>query len=326
MQLGIDVGYGYTKVVADNGRRTVFPSLVTLAPRGDLTTIAGRSVRYRLRLVTKGSSTDLLVGNAALLAGAHRDWGDHAADRAGYANLVLAAAAACGAEGAIDVGLGLPLSVYFQKSERDSLREAMRGLMAWVSLDGTEPRRISITDVHVYPQGFGAYVTSLRDNPSITGQAAGVIDVGFRTTDYLLLQPIEGASMPDESRSGSVDAGIGQALNAIRGYIARTVGASFDPPEGLIEDAVRRGNITVRNRDIDLRQPWSQALDALAYQVTTVLRRVWGEQLNYLAVIILAGGGGEALRQRITDARLIPDPLYANAAGFLQLTGGPMPG
>ena len=314
--VAVDVGYGYTKAVAD-GARLVMPSVVAPAPDGDFAVLSGSGLKHRLDLLTDRRER-LVVGEAALGAGAERSWADGA--RSGYLPLVYASLLAVGAAGDVDVALGLPLAVYLRKDERQRLRASVEGKRVWASLDGSDARAVAVRRAWVYPQGYGAYLAALAADPGLAGEYVGLVDVGYRTTDYVLLVPGEGGTATvDAVRCGSVDVGLRVAYDAVRTGIAREAGMAFDPPEHYVERAVERGVMRVYDRDIDVKGMLGPAADGLGAQVTEALRRAWGERIGYLAVLLLAGGGGSLLTPHMKGARLVPDPVFANAEGFLLL-------
>ena len=329
MQVSIDVGYGFTKALSGSGGRSVFPSAVSVARgSGDLAkALGGGAQKHRLSVQVKSDlrPREYLVGTAALSAGASRSWDTSGSGRDDYLGLVLAALGAIEADGPVDVALGLPLAVYLQRDERRALRDRVAGLSAWVSWDGRDARRVEILSVKVLPQAVGAYYSALisANGERLAGQMVGVIDVGYHTTDYLLMTPGDGGmSVPDEGRSGSLDAGMSQAIDAARVYVSEQTGVPFAPPEGMVEATLGNGgHLTVRGRDIDLRPAYDAALRELAGRVEAELQRVWGDRIDYLAALLLAGGGGAAVATHLNlpGLRVLADPAFANAAGFLAM-------
>lgn len=326
---GIDVGYGFVKAAAPDGRRCIFPSAACRAVgSGDLASVlGGQGLRHRVAVqrLPAGTQEEWLVGDAALAAGASRTWDSEASQRDGYDVLTMASVSILGAEGAVILSLGLPLGLWLKRQERQALRDRLSGLAARVSVDGGPTRSILVTKVKVFPQSVGAYVAALHrpGGERLAGKAVGVVDVGFKTCDYLLLVPgPDGVAVPDEARCGSVDAGIGQATEAVRQYLAGQVGTL--PPEGVVEAALRGGGLLpVRGRDLDLRPIYQEALADLAARVEAEIRRVWTAQLDYLAAVLLAGGGGAALAPylRLPCVQVVPEAIHANALGFALLAG-----
>ena len=330
MFIGVDTGYGYTKFSTAAGRKGSFPSVVTGAPRGngDLATVLGaKTLKHRLSVQMEGADkpTEYLVGQSALATGADRTWDTSGAARDGYDLLVLAALALANAHDEVDLGLGLPLNVYLDRTERKALRARLRGLKARVKIDSKEARDVAVSSVRVFPQAIGAYFDAIssRDGEHLVGQAVAVLDVGFKTSDFIMLTPTpDGVSVPDESRSGSVNAGIGNVFDAVRTFVAEQTGTTTLPPESLIETAISNGGtIMVRGKEFDVSQPYQKALQAVASKIESDLRRVWGETVDYLAAVLVVGGGGQAVKPflHLPGARLADDPVYANAKGFAAL-------
>jgi plasmid segregation protein ParM len=59
--------------------------------------------------------------------------------------------------------VGLPLSFY--RGQKETLRERLSTLSAWVSVDGKERKYISFNNVMVFPQGAGALVSLGEHSP-----------------------------------------------------------------------------------------------------------------------------------------------------------------
>ncbi|MCL6648340.1 MAG: ParM/StbA family protein [Chloroflexi bacterium] len=324
--LAVDVGYGFVKAAAQDGRRLLFPSAVASAERhGELTTALGlRRPEHHVEVQGTGGRTDrYLVGEAALRAGASRTWSE-ASTRRDYAILVLTAAALLGADGETRLVVGLPLSAYVQRPERRALRESLLGYGAWVSVDGQDARYLEFTGVTVAPQALAAYLSALRGDPGLAGAEVGVIDVGYRTTDLSLLTPgPDGAAVPDETRSGSLDVGYHDVVDTVRQAVAERAG-SIEVPERHVERAMRSGGmLTVRGREMDLRPLVEVAEREVAARIEAEARRLWGADLDFVRAVLVAGGGGQALAShlRLPALRVLPDAAYANAEGFLLLAG-----
>ncbi len=327
MRVAIDVGYGFTKALFDQGGRQVFPSVVTPERgTGDLAAaLGGTAQRHRLS-VQIGSELPqgYLIGSAALAAGGTRTWAVDGSGRDDYPLLVLAALASVGVAGPVALGLGLPLSVYLKRNERRALRDRVTGLAARVSWGGGDARPVAVSSVKVLPQAAGAYYQALaQDGPRLAGQMVGIVDIGYHTTDYMLMSPGDGGmSVPDEARSDSLDAGMSQVIDAVRGYVSAQTGVAFSPPEGMVETTLGNGGrLTVRGRELDLRPAYDAALRDLASRIEAEMQRAWGDRIDYLAAVLVAGGGGAALAPhlKLPGLRVLADPVFANAAGFLAM-------
>ena len=323
---GIDVGYGFAKVVAADGRRASFPSVCKSATSNGLAEIFGSAATdHRLRLMTPGAGfQEWLVGLSALAADAVRSWSSSGSARADYPVLVLAALAAVGASGRVAIALGLPLSVYTNKAEQQALRAALEGLSALVGLDGREPEEIEIASVTVYPQAVGAYFAWAASLPgmALSRQAIGLVDIGYRTTDYLVLKPQGGKMEPDSELSGSLDVGIADAMSHLGKSLAETHRLSFPLPDTALDEALLGdGTIGIRGHVVNVASDYQAQVRRLGVEITEQLRHIWAKRLDRLAAIIVAGGGGAAVQPHLglPGAVLVDDPVYANAKGFLWL-------
>ena len=324
---GIDVGYGFTKIVTQAGRRASFPSVCKPATDAGLAEIFGSAAAdHRLRLMTPGAGfQEWLVGRSALAADAIRSWSTAGSARADYPILVLAALAAVNAKGRVSIAVGLPLSVYADKSEQRALSIALEGLSGLVGLDGREPEEIEIASTTVYPQALGAYFSFVATpgGSALAQQEIGVVDIGYRTTDYLVVRPQGGKMRPDMELSGSIDTGIGDAMAAIGKSLAEDHRLSFPLPGTSIEEALLgNGTIGIRGQVVNVQPAYRVRVEKLGQEITETLRHIWAKRLDRLAGIVVAGGGGAAVQPflGLPGAALIADPVYANAKGFLLLT------
>lgn len=322
----IDVGYGFVKAVAENGRRCVFASVVATAGTGELAAALGGSApAHRLDVAeatNDGTNGKWLVGDAAQAAGGVRAWQTEASQRQGYDLLALAAIAVLGGAGLVSVALGLPLQIFLDREERRALRVRMEGLSAWISLNGADARYTQISQVRVFPQGLGAYAAHVANSRGSLppGRAIGVVDVGYRTTDFLLLQPSPAGPVPDEARSGSIDTGVGQAYEAVRTSLQRETGLMI--PAGMVEQALAgHGSLPIRGKEYPVQPLFVEAARAIASRIEADLRRAWADRIDFLGAILLAGGGGAALAPflALPGAQVVPDAVFANAHGFLVL-------
>ena len=320
MVLAVDCGYGWTKGVTESGRRVAFPSVVAPPSQGrDLGALSGTPPEWRITV--DGLTT--MIGDAAVSRpDATRAWDASAADRAGYRALVLGAVALLGASGPTDLRLGLPLTVYFDPAARQALRERFSEPSA-VSVAGRPPLTVEPVRVRVLPQGAGAYFAAVAANPALRDRPVGVIDIGHRTTDYTVFARGPKGLAPREDLSGSVDAGMADVYASVRTRLEGQVGKPIAPER--VERILRwsDGIADVVGRALDLR-PWvAEASAALGERIKAAVRRAWGDELDFLAAVVLAGGGAVALADHIRGihpaAKTLQDAPFANAVGFLSM-------
>ncbi|MBX6351541.1 MAG: ParM/StbA family protein [Clostridia bacterium] len=329
MLVSVDVGYGYTKAVADTGRRAWFPSVVAQGPGfGRLASsigVAGPGHEVTVRQAD-GTESRFLVGEAALLSNGVRSWDLTSSGRRDYGRLVLSALGVLGVAqpetADVDLALGLPLFAFFQADERRRLQQQLAGQRAWIQVGRDGGGYVHIRDVKVYAQAVGAYVTAAGDGASATQGPVGLIDVGYRTTDYLLLNLTPVGPVPDEARSGSADGGVGTAIEGVARSVSEETGVLV--PDSMVESALgASGALMVKGRRYDVRDMMTRELEGLGARLVDQIRRAWDDRLDFLDALFVAGGGGQAMFPQLKalhpSATLLDDPIFANARGFLSL-------
>ena len=321
MILSVDVGYGYVKAVSPTGHRVSWPTTIRRRPAAAGYAALGEADGHRVRVLRPGETAQVeyQVGEAG-----RRAWAADAADRAGYDVQVLAAARLLGA-GDVDLLLGLPLALWTQPPQRKALREALEGLDARVGVDRNPDAEVALRSVRVLPQGAGAFQWALRQDHTLAHRPVGLIDVGYRTTDYLVMRRGDAGLMPDESACGSADVGAGQVYERVRTALTDEFGVLI--PEGAVEDAIAHyaGQMFLQGREVDAAVRVRDAMGVLAAEVTEEIRRAWGDRLPLLGAVLLSGGGGDAVAPFLSDLhpliRPMPDAMWANALGFLAMVG-----
>lgn len=330
-RMGVDVGYGYCKAVAPGGKRILFPSLV--APdsgRRGWQLLGGEDSRvpYVVRLSGGDFAGSYAVGEAALQReSAVRAWDTR--EQATHRNslvLLFTAAAALGAVGDVELGIGTPLEIY--GAAREEVSQVIQKAACRVSLDGGAPAQVAFRRVWVFPQAGGAYLNLLLGqdgqvkNPQLLGRTVGVIDVGYRTTDLLMLvRGKGGAAVPDPDLSTTVDQGISEVYHHVWMALQARLGVPVDLL--WVERAFmwHGGALTFRGQALDLEPDAQAARESLAALVEARVKQLWGSALDLAEHVILTGGGGKELfpylRRGIPGLELDRDPVFSNALGYL---------
>lgn len=339
-RIGVDLGYGWVKVVNEEGHRWAFPSVVArklAADPGDV--LPGRrntGLRAdQLEVAIKplqpqvGPEETYLVGTLALKAPqATRPFADDKAHAAANQTLTaVALALAMQRHGEdIHVATGLPYAQFIRREFRRSLAEALEG-REWIvrfPRGGNTARRVRIAKVNVYPQAVGALYAFLAsghleaETVLREGGAVGLIDVGTKTTDFVVVD------LPDmEFRAdlcGTVPVGMANVHNAVRAFIEQRTGLLLD--EAQVEQVAFEGILHTRQGTVDLSDVIQREYQVLADQISNRLELRW-QQRGLYRHILLAGGGAEPLAEalRAFDAAmtLIPRAQFANAEGYLAM-------
>lgn len=328
-KISVDLGYGYVKAVNEYGRKVIFPSVVAADPGGSaLSDALGGQQDYTVKVRRDGRETPYLVGEAAVAAAwGSRAWEENQAIHENTGILLATAVALLEPAGPVCLAVGLPLMTY--GSQRQSLIEFLRGFSADTQVGGGRWFKIAFDpEIFVFPQGGGALYHSalhldgsLRDASLLSASAVGVVDVGYRTTDYLVMRKGPRGLAVRPELSDSFDLGYSWVYQQIRQALRARTGRSLDLQR--IEESITRndGLMTYKGEPIDLQPLEEDANTQLASMLVGRLKSVWGENLDLVNHLIVAGGGGAKIyphfKRLCGFATLAPDPVFANATGYL---------
>ncbi|SMB95787.1 plasmid segregation protein ParM [Thermanaeromonas toyohensis ToBE] len=319
MLVAIDQGYGYTKAVAGE-KKAVFPSVVSPASETDLG--LGRvSWGHCVTVRPQGSMVkrQYFAGELAVRCGlaAHLTLARDKLSRDISVLLMLTAAYLAGTEGQVTLAYGLPIA-YF-RHQRDEARRSLQGTAAYVSVDNGPEKYISFNHVAVFPQGVGALFSV--DRLPQEG-LVGLLDIGFYTTDYLLVDVRKDRVEPLPNYFGSMEIGVSSAMKAFGDRFLRLTGR----PLSLVEtqELWGKSRLTFEGQKLDLEPLQEESRVVVAQAIVEGITAAWAQKLSYVDVIYLAGGGGleflSTLRQSLRrDVVLVPEPQYANALGFYRM-------
>jgi len=301
VKVAVDVGHGFTKAVGER-QRVLFPSLIAQAPVGvDLgeyapnETILIDNVAYRVGEAARRHATPL--------------WSrDKAADRETL-RLMLVAAARLGAMGPVTLATGLPLAWF--GPQRRALREALTGFGGTVTLPGRPAQRVWFDAVAVLPQGVAAAAAVLT-GPEYPAGAYVVVDIGYRTTDYVVVEKTAGGQIAaDPTQAGSLEIGTHGIAAAVAAGLERDYAVPFTAAE--VEDA---DQVFVHGDAVSLNERRLAAQDQVARQFRAQLLEALDARLAKVVGIVLVGGGAHALKTAFPQAIIPADAQWANAVAY----------
>lgn len=327
MKIAVDVGYGYTKVVAENGFRHSFPSAVAPAGVNFLSGVFSGSTNYRIRVSDIDSTTtERLVGEAALYSPACRTFIAREEKPADMHDTLLLTAVALATKSyaeEIELAVGLPVSYY--RTQKHYLRERLLDIDARVSINEGEDRRIKFSSVEVFPQGAGAL--SVLDSFPERG-LVGLVDIGTYTTDFLLFRMEGYLPIPIVEACGSAETGIFIAHKALAIEYEKITGTTLPIQDyaSVFEETLNSRPVLFRGREINLTQAWRNIRKQIADTITSSTVATWSKQIDRLALTVFAGGGSpmffDILNKTFPCPLLLKEGYYANAAGFLRMCSG----
>jgi plasmid segregation protein ParM len=322
--IGLDVGYGDTKAVCDNGRSTCFPSLIAPAESIRFKADVGAQVQVKGLTLRDTEEGDLFVGELAARQGrpgsvrSPRDR-DRVAD-AIMLHLTDAALAALLPDveyTRAKITTGLPVDYY---RDAEALATHLRGQHV-IKVEGRR-LMVDVDEVKVVPQPFGGLLSVLLDERGklmadvahLVQGRVGVLDVGMFTTDLILVDGLEYI----EAGSGSLEVGVSTVLEMLRKVLLDDHRVSYEPHQ--LEVALRRGWVVINGQTVKLNGLASDRLSVIAQSIESRARTLWN--VSTLSAIVLAGGGSLALKRWLEpyfgQAIFAPDAAMANANGFLR--------
>jgi plasmid segregation protein ParM len=323
---GVDVGFGFTKAT-DGEKVAVMKSLVGEAqPRAISEDLFSTKGAGGMHVTVEGRS--YFLGELAEAESRVRqftlDQGQMATQS--FPLLSVAALSQVASDRVpVNVVTGLPVGFFVEY--RDRLAAALQGERKITLHEGSGRREftLAVNRVKVIPQPYGSLVDHLfRDDgtmarPEQARKKVGVIDVGFRTTDFVISKALRHS----ERGSRTTDNGLAKAFSVIASALAEMSGVNVELYR--LYEAVQEGTIKIRGAEYDISKVKDEVFSRLATAVLSDMERAWADDWD-LDMVLLTGGGGQALydylkpmvRGELALAETRPDPRLANVHGFVK--------
>ncbi len=324
--LSVDVGSGMVKGLSGDGRRVQFRSV--LAPtreEGFDGVFSGEGPGYRVAIrFPDGERRNWLVGERALQSPLATMSLSYRKPQDIHDVLLLTAARLlvdCSGFGEVTLAAGVPLAIYLK--DKDALKRRLLGLSAIIGVDDQEDRPIAFTRAEVYPQGAGVVLASMAAG-SLPDGLTGVVDIGEYTTDILLIDVRGGRPilLSEEYRT-SLTSGVYLVTRSIMSEFRRQTGVPLELAESAaVTWKALTGQVIVYNgRGYNLGDAASMAVREAGVLISRGIANTWGRKVGFLENVLLAGGGAlifeKVLAGILPSVRVVEDPIYANAVGYL---------
>ncbi len=299
---GIDIGYGYTKVVHDSGK---FSFKTTVEPY-----IHSERVFGKLPDVIYVNGNGYLVGPDTLprmLVSKDFVGSESYYAVVGYCLKEIYKEINSSLSG---IALGLPPALYNERKTillRNNLERA--GLMV-------NKTQIPIPEKVVFiPQGVGAYIDFIYQNPEFSGKDVIVIDIGYYTVDMIFIK--DGQFIPRASES--YPSGVELLLNRICDQFSEKHGELITPV--IAESILKKGSFTYFGREYKFDT--DEILEK--FYIPEIVRRIKEYstslknnhyEIDSISAIVIAGGGAIYLKDMIDGAFIPDEPQFANARGY----------
>lgn len=314
MQIGLDIGYSHTKAVSGE-RRVIFPSVVGTPERPRFSVgEANQAIVLHTPLGRVQVGEGAVLHSRFLFQREDREWVTsevyHALALAAFSELTA------GTKVKVSVVTGLPLAFF---EDRGAVRNWLLGIHK-INREGRVGQVIEVASCHVIPQPFGAILAETLDvrgkivNQDLATGTVGLIDIGGKTTNLLAVHKLSEIAR----ETGSVAVGALDAVKAFQDFVNHHYPGLDLRPHQIISAIVNR-TIRYYGRQVDLSRVVEDILEPLAAQVLAEATRLWGNGAKLDAILIAGGGGlllGNYIRKHFRHARLVSDPVFANAIGF----------
>ena len=324
--IGLDIGFGFTK--ATNGKR----SMIFKSVYGEAS-----DMQFREQLLSQDSAEEHLqieIAGTSYFAGelAERqsverfftlDQAQFVRDFTKVLALVPLAQMVARQE-PVKLVAGLPVSYY--RRHKNEVVEILKGQHEVATVDAKGERAetvVRVNSVRVVPQPFGALmdlmlndIGEVRDKRYLK-EKVGVIDVGFRTTDFTIADQ----TRYSERGSKTIDLGISKAFATIAAKLQESSGVNVELYR--LYSAVDDGAIKIHGKRYDLKLITEHAFNQLATRVANEANRLWANDWD-IDKVVITGGGGAVLApfiQKIVKGEVVAidpeaDTRLANVRGF----------
>lgn len=308
--IGLDIGHSAVKVSVSNpkGQRTQFlvPTAVCRAVRISDEAEAERSAKETVKVGGVDyffGDTALIQGGANVTTGLSENWintPEHTALMAGSYHKALAI---CGVENPKLV-MGLPTTLYSRQKEK--LIEVATTVLA-----------VKPENIRVIAQPSGPYLEAMLDEhgkpaSAVNEEAWGVVEIGYFTTDFMLMK--NGRWV--EKASGNCS-GARVAAETLQRILSKK-NITVDLQE--CEEALRKKVIRNFREKIDVEAEVAEAVAILVGEVVDTAQRLMEPFARKLDGVIVAGGGSafmfDTIKQRWPHAISPDNPRMSVAEGM----------
>ncbi|HKK90475.1 MAG TPA: ParM/StbA family protein [Desulfobacteraceae bacterium] len=325
--IGIDVGFGFTK--AYNGSNSViFKSITGDAPEIQFNPGIGQDNSVSNLHVTIDDKSYFL-GNFA--EAQSRTW-DFTLEQdklvSDFVKILAITAAGVCSEGSrpIKVVSGLPVGFY--KRDKKRFKQAITGEheVTFHNQNGKDvTKKININAVQMIPQPIGSIFNHIMDdngrisNRELSMQKIGVIDIGFRTTDFSVFDHLKYI----ERSSTTMDTGISKCFSVIANKLREE--SKVNVELFRMYHFIEQGMVKIRGKEYNIANLKKRVFTHAASAIASDVNRLWQDDWD-IDSIFLSGGGSMELAQYLQaeiQGNVIPvstssDARLNNVYGYLK--------
>lgn len=298
-----DIGHSYFKGIG-NGKRVFFPSV--------LGEIRAQLVGQDGYLQIETDDGAWFIGDGAieqslnLIRGQDKSWLKTPMYRALLLAGISEVVSPATYEVTIDLVSGLPVADF---SMRDEVSALLSGSHL-VRRPGRRNLEITIRNILFVPQALAAFDGNLND-----GKTLVVLDIGGRNINYSTLTGKRAIA----TQCGSTEAGMLNIVEQIARQIKNKTGRDLKTHQAI--EAMKTGRTRAYGQECDVSDIVTAELEMFVDSVHTLVSSKWGDT-SAVDILLIAGGGalmvGERVARRYPQARIVDDPQWANANGYLR--------
>jgi len=290
MIVGIDVGFGWTKIVSENNIIKKFPTWLAYNVEVDsLPEVA--TVRYDGRLYVVGKDVKIMAQKIEI---------SDINELIKYSPIFVKYAEKLVKDKIEKVVTGVPIKY---RNQKDKLKAAISDL-------GIE--------CEVLPQGFGIFADVV--DTLITDEVL-ILDIGYNTLDYLIALKDEEEGWA-KKRGNTIDKlGVIRALEFFRDELPNDFSHVRNYSFSRLLEIFERGSIHFEEGFIDVSKAKMTAIESHTELIKTRLREELGEGALEINTIVIAGGGANLTKIDLFKGakKYIPEkPEFSQARGYLK--------
>jgi len=325
--LGIDIGFGFTK--ATNGNDfVIFKSLF-----GEATDIQFRmsigNVSFVDNLHVTIDDQSYFIGDfAEQQSNVLQFTLDQEKLLTDFARILALTAAGSITDKYVPINVvsGLPISYLRQYYQKFTKVLTGHHDITYHKPDGTSfLRKLNINKVRMMPQPLGSIFNLLMDdngkivNKELAKQKVGVVDIGFRTTDFSIFDQLRYV----ERGSTTTDTGISKSFGVIAKKLREECGISIEVYR--LYKAVQKGSIKIRGKEYNISKIRDQVLSHSAGTIANDIERLWAADWDMDTIVLTGGGSMELAKylQPLIPGNVIPvenniDARLNNVQGYFK--------
>jgi len=170
----------------------------------------------------------------------------------------------------------------------------------------------------VVPQGVGIYVDTKEEIDKTSEREAFILDVGFNTVDYLIVRD-------DRKIKGDTieKFGVMKAVELFKSYIPEEYSYLRNFSTSKLMSVFEKGYAVVEGEKLDLSAYKEKAKSAYREMLVNRLKQSVGDFIYETELVIIAGGGAFLFENGKSETfgknvYIPPEPEFSNARGYLK--------